>query len=117
MCIPDSQMTDFILDTVWVLINSALFGPLNQWLSFSVCFSPFLFIWKLMQAQFHRERFICLHNVLVIFYLPGLQRDHLPSVICEQGQIKWHGVVSAGSVVLPPSPQPQQTIAGKRTGL
>lgn len=51
---------------------------------------------------------ICLHIVLAIFYLSVLWQDHLPSVICGQGQIKWHGVVPAGPVV-PPNYYRQRT--------
>ena len=65
-----------------------------------------------MQAQFQRDRLsvVSLHIVLAISYLPGLWQNHLPSVICGQGQIKWHGVVPAGSVV-------PTNYYGQRTGL
>ncbi len=39
-----------------------------------------------------------------------LWQGHLPSVICGQGQIKWHRVVPAGSVVPP-------NYCGQGTGL
>lgn len=56
---------------------------------------------------------ICLHIVSAISCLPGLRQDHLPSVICGQGQIKWHGVVPAGCVVTPPSAT-VKTLTSKR---
>lgn len=55
---------------------------------------------------------ICLHNVFTIFSLPVLWQDHLPSVICGQGQIKWHGVVPAGSVVPPKTTMSKELACG-----
>lgn len=112
MFIPDCQLTAFILDTAWVLIKDTwarlcLSFSSSLCFSFSVCFSLHLFplFRSWCRLSFRGTGWvlcaICLHIVLAIFCLPGLWQDHLPSVICGQGQIKWHGVVPAGSVVPP----------------
>lgn len=107
--IPDCHLTAFILDTVGALIKNTLFKKKKKTTTqLSFCLSslwlpPDQFAYfkkKLTQAGFQRDvGLMCPLIVSAIFYLPVLWQDHLPSVICGQGRIKWHGVVPAGCAV------------------
>lgn len=87
--------------TLFIFDLFSLFSSFSVW--FSLRLAPLFRSWCRLSFRGTGRVLcvICPHIVLPIFYLPVLWQDHLPSVICGQRQIKWHGVGPAGSVVPP----------------